>query len=162
MRFSTDTGSPEPFLGRLLYHIQDFAFDCEPRCNGFTSVVLNQVSLEIDERNRLISVWGYCPYPRWHLAKLEPPRSRAAAMIVASDRPQLAGVSVKVNADMDYPVSYDPATGWVVISSGVAPATSSSLSPEIVIQTDVNSELVALWLHPRFEGGLPDPTSMSK
>ena len=48
--------------GAVVYRNHEFSFDVEPApIRGFTSFLVNDLSLEVDDEGVLLSVWGLCP-----------------------------------------------------------------------------------------------------
>jgi hypothetical protein len=63
----------ERTTGFLVYWQDEYSFDVEPGAGvGFTSLLLNDLNLEMDEEARIVSVWGYCPCGHWKPRNLRP------------------------------------------------------------------------------------------
>jgi hypothetical protein len=133
----------------LIYRPEDFSFDVEPALGGFTSVVVNELSLEVDETGKLIKVWGYCPYPTWVKSTILPPRADLLEVFAISDERFLMGVSQSVNPDQRWPVLIDQQSGWVCLNSGSTTTSFAEVLPGAVLGLDDQQHLSAVYLRPR-------------
>jgi len=139
----------------LVYRADEYSFDVEPLpCGGFTSALINDVSLELDRDGRVISIWGLCPYSRWKIADLSPPHAEFGNVFAVSDTPLRPGVSVRVNESGYWPVLVDPSSGWVRMGSEVkaereaASNSSVKIIPGVIVEITRDGEFFALWLKP--------------
>jgi hypothetical protein len=140
---------PDRLSGRqVVYRPNDLSFDVEPPQAGFTSVVVNELSLEVDESGRVTSVWGYCPYPAWARSKVTPPHADFLEVFAVSSEQFLRGVSQSVNLDERWPVFVDQQSGWVSLDSGRPATQLAEVLPGAVLGLDDNQQLAALYLKP--------------
>lgn len=120
VRFRVAESSDQIPDAGLVYRADEYSFDVEPvPCGGFTSALINYVSLELDRDGRVIYIWGLCPYPGWKVADLSPPQAEFGKVFAVSDTPLERGVSVSVNESGYWPVLVDPSSGWVRLGSEV-------------------------------------------
>lgn len=97
----------------LVYRPVEYSFDMEPTpVKNFTSILVDDLNMEVDETGRVISIWGLCSHTRWTKAPLTPPSARTGALLVVSDRPLLRGVSVRLNHLKYLPTYVDWGSGW--------------------------------------------------
>jgi hypothetical protein len=136
MRFQIVKPTGQTAGSRLVYREKDYAFDIEPTVGGFTSVLVNDISLEVDESGRVVSVWGYCPYVSWITSELNPPVADAGDVIVQPKEPLHKGASVPVIENRRMPVLADPVSRWVYISSGRPPVLSIQVFRDVILQFD--------------------------
>ena len=81
----------------LVYRADEFSFDTEPApVAGFTSVLFNDLNLEVDGSGRIISVWGVCSYMTWKPASLAPPGADLGEAFVISEAPLRRGISMRI------------------------------------------------------------------
>src|SRR5438552_1910243 len=86
MRFRVDTSQNRRPNSLLLYRPEEYSFDTEPRSIGsFTSVLVDDLNLEIDEVGRILAIWGMCPHTRWMTAPLVPPKAEAGEVFFVPD-----------------------------------------------------------------------------
>jgi hypothetical protein len=135
----------------LVYIPHEYSFDTVPSPDGFTSVLINSVSLEIDESHRVVFVWGYCPHTAWVASSLEPPAAPPGALFVADDPHFLRGASVSVIPHVYLPVFNDPISGWIKIDGGLQPASAVRLFPGVIVELDARGQFSSLWLKPHVE-----------
>jgi hypothetical protein len=149
MRFRFGS-SPSRLTDRvLIYRPAEFSFDVEPELGGFTSVVVNELSLEIDEAGKIIKAWGYCPHLAWVKATIVPPRADLREVTVISDETFLRGVSQSVNADRRWPVLVDEKLGWVCLDSGNTATSFAEIFPGLALGLDEGQRLSAIYLKPK-------------
>jgi hypothetical protein len=80
MRFRTELAKAVATNSSLVYRPEEFSFDITPApLSGFTSVLLDDLNLEVDETGKVVSVWGLCPHTRWNDSLLTPQRQRMAS-----------------------------------------------------------------------------------
>jgi hypothetical protein len=138
----------------LIYRADECSFDTDPAPIGaFTSVLLDDLSLEIDACGRIISVWGLCPYTRWKRASLVRPREEVGDVFFMPDGPLVRGVSIQVNKSGYWPVYVDPSSGWVRVTGEFAAALAVNILPGVTVEITSQGDIAALWLKPKT---LPD------
>ena len=80
--------------GSLVYRRTEFSFDTVGRkCNGLSSILLNDLQLEVDESKRICAVLGLCPHTTWEEANVLPPNPKQGALVYGKDL--IPGVSVR-------------------------------------------------------------------
>jgi len=84
----------------VVYHPSEYSFDTVPKQNaGFTSILLDTLSLEVDATGKVISVWGLCPYTSWKEARLTPPNAQFAEVFFVGkarlEQEYLSGCTIK-------------------------------------------------------------------
>ena len=135
--------------GTLVYRPNDYSFAVEPVPDGGgRSVLIDDLSLEIDKTGRVITVWGMCPHTRWKVAVLNPPQSDLREVFFISDSPLTDGASVRFNKPW-WPVSVDSRSGWVCIAGGATPSSSVEVLPGVILDLTKDRQLSSLWLRPR-------------
>ena len=110
----------------LVYRRNEYSFDMEPPPNrNFTSVLVDDLNIELDDTGRVVSVWGGA-YTRWKDAPLRRPSAKVGAVSVNSDAPLARGVSVQVNQNKYLPTFFDRCSGWIKIEAKKEPALAIS------------------------------------
>src|SRR6185312_3647868 len=99
----------------------------------FTSILINDLNLEVDEAGRVIAVWGLCPHTRWTETRLIAPPTETGVLFAISDRPLLPGVSVRLDTAKYLPTYVDRSTGWVRVKGEPASAASVMVFPGVII-----------------------------
>lgn len=134
----------------LVYRPEDYSFDREPHNGtGFTSIMINDLQLEIDEEGKIIYVWGLCPLVKYKETNEVPKKYRVQSLVAALDKPPVPGVSYRLNEDTRWPIYINKKTGWVCIGN---PKTKDKQLIEFVpncVATMEGQELIAVWLHPK-------------
>ncbi len=70
----------------LVYRDEDYSFDREPHDGtGFTSIMINDLQLEIDEEGKIIYVWGLCPLIKYEKINEYPTRYKAGSLVALLD-----------------------------------------------------------------------------
>jgi hypothetical protein len=134
----------------LVYRPEEYSFDMVPAPRrNFTSVLVDDLSLEVDVSGKVISVWGMCPHTRWTEAALVPPMAEVGALFAISDRPFLPGVSVQVNPNKYLPTYVDRTSGWVQVKGESTPAASVRPFPGVIVEIGEQGQFCSLWLKPQ-------------
>ena len=146
MQFSVERGLEQRNLV-LLYRTQDYSFDIVPKPEGGgTSLLINDVHLEVGEDGRVLYVWGLCPHTTWSETRDQPPVSRRAVLRVNLSDDLPPGTSIRVN-DERWPVAVNHETGWVRLGE----ATVGDECVEFangMIACLASDCIVSLWLRP--------------
>lgn len=151
MRFSIHPAA-EICKGNLTYVSAEssFRFDA-PTCeDSYSSIVVNDLQLEIDHQGRVLYVWGYCPRVSWRKTSLRPPMSSPGCLVALIDPGHKPGISIRFTTDIAWPVFVDEKEGWVCL--GDARQSESEISIEFAQDSVAvlrGSELRAIWLRPR-------------
>ena len=134
--------------GQLVYRVEDFAFDTEKKakCNSITSVLINEIQLELDNEGYALFVWGLSPFPAWESTEIAPPRGRNGVLrMVGEDL--VPGVSIRVNKAERWKVWANQSEGYVCVGDPEHYGEAIQFAPG-AIAVLVQDHLVALWLKP--------------
>jgi len=124
----------------LVYRPEEYSFDMEPPpIENYTSILIDDLNLEVDETGRVISIWGMCPHTRWLEAALSPPLSKTGVLFVTPDRPLLRGVSMRLNSAKYLRTYVDRAAGWVRIKGEPTSAASVMVFPGVIVEIGVGA-----------------------
>jgi hypothetical protein len=149
-QFEIAYGVAQITSGTLVYRPEEYSFDMEPApAKSFTSILIDDLNMEVDEAGRVISIWGLCPHTRWTEAKLTLPSSQKGVVLAISDRPLLRGVSVRLNRVKYLPTYVDRDSGWVRIKATPLPAAAVEMFPGVIVEIDDHGQFSSLWLQPR-------------
>jgi len=159
MRFRIKQAAPATTNSVLVYRPHEYSFDVTPDPpGGFTSFLLDDLSLEVDAGGKIISVWGMCPHTRWVDAILVPPKADFGEVFVEIDAPLQRGVSPRLTpAGIYLPTAVDRSSGWVQIQGATNPASAVMIIPGVVFEIGAQGEFCSLWLRP--QGGISRVTS---
>jgi hypothetical protein len=136
----------DPVLGRgIVYRYDEYSFDTL-LSEGFTSVLINDLNVEMDASNCVVGVWGLCPHPRWIDRILTPPAAEKASLVVSSDRPFERGVSVRLNQGKNFPVYVDRNVGWVQVKGDLSPSAAVMIFPGLIFELTGDGRFSSLWL----------------
>lgn len=150
MQFRIDHSAHRASNSILVYRPEEYSFDVEPApSRSFTSVLVDDLNLEIDEAGKVVSVWGICPHTRWVEATLTPPEAAWGEIVFVPDAPLSRGISVRLNRGKYLPVQVDRNSGWVRVQGRGVPASSVKLLPGIIIEITEQAQFCSLWLGPQ-------------
>jgi hypothetical protein len=149
VRFNKGPSSHRLVNGALIYRPDEYSFDVEPVPAGFTSILVNDLSLEVDRSGRMVSVWGLCPHPGWERAHLLSPSADICDIFVVADTPLQGGVSQRLNPEQRWPVLADTESGWVCVRSSQTGRSNAAILPGAILELDDAGQLCAVWLKPQ-------------
>ena len=133
----------------LVYRADEFSFDTEPApVAGFTSILVNDLNLEVDDAGRVISVWGVCPHMQWKRASLTPPVADVGEAFVISEAPLKRGVSTRINPQNRWSALADPTSGWICIKSENVPDSATEILSGVILGTSQGGDFYSIWLRP--------------
>ena len=76
----------------LIYREEDYSFDTEPHMNnGFASIMINDVQLEIDEKGKITYIWGPCPLIQYTETNKIPKNYESGNLFLKLDKPPVPG-----------------------------------------------------------------------
>lgn len=139
--------SARPVGGTLIYRQDEYALATEPNQGAFTSLLVNDVHIELDEEGCALSVWGLCPHPSWIPRTLSPPSARKHRLRVTGAN-LVPGVGIRLNPGHYWSVFVDYTCGWLCLGDPDPLAGDAyQFAPEAVAVLK-GGHLVALWLQP--------------
>jgi hypothetical protein len=134
----------------LVYREEDYSFDIEPHeGTGFTSIMVNDLQLEIDDEGKIIYVWGLCPLIKYEETNEIPERYESNSLIALLDKPPVPGISYRLNEKERWPIYINKKKGWVCIGN---PKINGKQMIEFVpncVATLEDQEITAIWLKPK-------------
>lgn len=134
-----------PIEGRLVYRRSEQQVDTEPPTDeGFASLLVNDVQIELTDAGLLRHVWGYCPDSSWTRQSLDAPKAEVGCLAFRGNL--VPGVSRRLNAER-WPVGRDESTGWICIGDCTANFEAVAFAPGAIAML-ASGEIVALWLKP--------------
>jgi hypothetical protein len=134
----------------LVYRKEDYSFDTEPLDgSGFTSIMINDLQLEIDDEGRIIYVWGLCPLINHEETNEMPESYQSNSLVAVLASPPIPGISYRLNERDRWKIYINKKRGWVCIGN---PKTKNrqliEFAPNCIATMD-GQELIAIWLHPK-------------
>jgi len=132
---------------RLVYRSNEFSFDMMPVSDGFASVLLDDLNLEVDKLGRLISIWGMCPHTRWNKSDLEVPVCEWGTIFFIPHEPFLSGVSVALNEKKFLSTYIDVKSGWLMVKVSTPAEYAVKLSEQVIIEVCNGDKFCSLWLN---------------
>ncbi len=134
----------------LVYREEDYSFDVEPLDgSGDTSIMINELQLEIDHDGKIIYVWGYCPLIKCQETDEYPKKYQSQSLVAILDKPPILGISYRLNEKERWPIYINKKKGWVCIGDPkLLGEQSIEFVPNCVAVLD-KQEIVAIWLKPK-------------
>lgn len=82
----------------LIYREEDYSFDVEPLDeSGDTSIMINDLQLEIDHEGRIIYAWGLCPLVKYEETNDFPQNYEEKSLVAILNKPTIPGISYRLN-----------------------------------------------------------------
>jgi len=136
-------------IGNLVYYSDEFSLDTIGRNNcGYTSFLVNDIHLEVNESGVVCAVWGICPEIKWKKSSISLPSYSSGSLIVHEKL--CPGVSTRVNIDELYwDIEYDGETGWLLLREKKIQKYIDAVEflPNCIAALQ-DKRLVSLWLKP--------------
>lgn len=140
-----DDATPSP--GTLVYNAADFSFDTLGRVQeGESSLLLNDLQIELDEDGRLLFVWGLCPASAWSQIDAVVPTARPGVLRL-DGIPMTPGTSKRLNEESRWSVGVNSGAGWVCVGDPSASGDVIEFGPGAVAVL-ADGTLRSLWLRP--------------
>lgn len=134
----------------LVYREEDYSFDIEPHDgSGFTSIMINDLQLEIDDEGKIVYVWGLCPLIKYEETNETPESYESKSLVALLDKPPIPGISYRLNEKERWPIYINKKKGWVCIGN---PKINGKQMIEFVpncVAALEDQEITAIWLKPK-------------
>jgi len=134
----------------LVYREENYSFDIELHDgSGFTSIMINDLQLEIDDEGEIIYVWGLCPLIKHEETNEIPENYSSNCLVALLDKPPIPGVSYRLNDKERWPIYINKKKGWVCIGN---PKKKGRELVEFVpncVATLEDQKIIAIWLKPK-------------
>ncbi len=149
MRFFTQDSQQEQNFS-LVYRAEDYSFDVEPLDGtGDSSIMINDLQLEIDHEGKIMYVWGFCPLIEYQKTDQVPVEYKTCTLVALLDKPPTLDISYRLNENNRWPIYINKGKGWVCIGNPTIQGRNLiEFSPNCVATMD-REELIAVWLHPK-------------
>lgn len=133
----------------LIYRKEDYSIDIEEKQNkGFTSVLINDLQLEIDDTGKIIYVWGLCPIINFEKTDESPHDYKAGSLYFLLSKPLTPGISLRLNEENRWPLYVNTKKSWICLGDPEMEGIMIEFSPNC-IATIKENEVIAIWLHPK-------------
>ena len=137
--------------GKLVYIAEDYSFDTIYRSTpGATSILVNDIQIEISIDKLVVAIWGMCPHTTWKEGHVYKPTSMVGNLWF--DEELTPGISIRVTQPNEYwPVIFDPHSGWINIGNGLI---ENDFAVEFVKGCVVSlreGKVASLFLHPQIQ-----------
>ena len=136
----------------LVYRKDEYSFDIEPQDGSdHSSIMINELQLEIDHIGKISYVWGYCPLINYSETKEYPQNYCRNDLVVLLDEPPIPGVSHRLNKDKRWLIYINKKQGWVCIgTSEIGQNKLIEFAPNCIASFDKEMQFEAIWLKPRY------------
>lgn len=133
----------------LIYRTNESSFDTEPTVRWINyDIVINKLNLTVvDEDNKIVQVWGFCPYRAWLKSNFSNPEYSKGILKVMDDLEP--GFSYR-HTDDEWRIFVNIHTGWVCLGDPEKTGKGIEFVNNCVAIIDNNDELVSLWLKPTY------------
>ena len=115
---------------------------------SFTSILINDIQLEINELGEIMYVWGYCPLVAYEKTEEIPKKYESKRLAAILDETPIPGVSYRINDVKGWPLYINISEGWVCFGD---PKLLGDKRVEFfpnAIAILENQEIRTLWLKP--------------
>lgn len=130
----------------LTYDSNEYSFDIEPIVDEVNfDIVINKLNLTVVDENKVIQVWGFCPYGDWIKFDSEIISYKKGVLKVVDELEE--GFSYRLNNE-DLPVYVNIKTGWVCIGNPDKKGNAVEFITNCVAVINNDCELISLWLKP--------------
>ncbi len=102
--------------GPLIYRRNEYSFDTLQYCDsGITSILINELQLEIDLDGNILYVWGLCPIANYTETSITPKNVQTHGIKAIFNKEIVAGVSIKLNEIKRWPIYFHRDHGWICV-----------------------------------------------
>jgi hypothetical protein len=134
--------------GKLVYVPDDFSFDTVNRqVPGATSILVNDIQIEISIDHLAIGIWGMCPHTTWQQGSVPKPTSKIGRLWFEGELKP--GISIRATRPGKYwPTTFDPSSGWLHVGHDTLADDQAIEFVEGCIVDLRGGKIIGLRLHP--------------
>jgi hypothetical protein len=134
----------------LIDRPEDYSFEVTPVPEGgYTSVLLDDLNLELNAAGKVISIRGLCPHTRWKESVVTPPQAEFGEITFVPDSPLARSISVPLNKEKYLTTLFDKTSGWVHIVRDGSVALNIKILDGVIFGLTEQGNLCGLWLKPQ-------------
>ena len=134
----------------LVYREEEYSFKTELHDDiGITSIMVNDLQLEIDDEGKIIYVWGFCPLIKYEETNETPKNFESNSLVALLDKLPIPGISYRLNENDRWPIYINKMKGWVCIGN---PKVFGDQRIEFVsdcVAVLDKLEMITIWLKPK-------------
>ena len=134
---------------RLVYRESEHSFGVTPwQGGGVSSVLVNDINLEVDEDGLVLFPWGLCPRATWMSTILEVPSGPRRRLMIRAGAPTIPGTSRRLTPGERWPVYLSAQGPWICVGQP-QPHDGQvviEFSPGAMAVLDDGAQLEALWM----------------
>lgn len=134
----------------VVFRPEEHSIDAVPAPGkGITSVLVNDMNLELDQRGRVLYAWGYCPIVNASSTSMRPRRSKVGSLVAFLRGDVVPGISERLNPSERWPIFVNEEAGWICLGEpeDLVGALWVEFAPATVAMI-VRQRLRALWVRP--------------
>jgi hypothetical protein len=132
----------------LIYRPEEYSFDSVPRpVDCVSSVLVNDLELELSDEGAVICVTGLCPHPGWQVRHLKSPAASRRTLFVAEEN-WTPGISKRLTGIQEWPMFVDYDAGCICVGKSDLLVGGVEFAPGSIAVLE-SQKLVAIWLRPR-------------
>ena len=103
---------------KLVFRSEEQSFDIEHHSGqGFTSILINYINIEVTEEGHLSYVWGVCPLENAIETTKKPENIVQKGLVFKPHKELVPGISIKINEDDFWQPFINHNDGWVCIGN---------------------------------------------
>lgn len=101
----------------IIYDSAEYSIRSEPRpMMGFTSLLVNDLNIELNEAGQFVYIWGLCPLHSAIPKDISFPEPQKKNLFYVADKPLISGVSERINPGNRWPIYFDKNNSLVCFS----------------------------------------------
>jgi len=145
----------------LIYNDYQFLTDPDIETTGYGAITVNYLELQLDEDGRIVFLFGYEPLALYEEIASFPQSYETKDLVAVLDNerspdtfPGNPTYSLVKNSDwpnsLEWLIYINKKMGWVCVGDPtITGRRMIEFAPDCVAALDDNSEMVAIWLHPK-------------
>lgn len=135
----------------LVYLKSEHSFEIENyHETGSTSILINDLHLEIDEEGTVISLWGFCPLVLYQDTLESPQNYKKNQLKIVLNEKLVPGISYRFN-EKRWPIHFNQKDGWICIGDiSFDEKNLVEFVSNCIGVINKQKKLTAIWLAPRF------------
>lgn len=127
------------------YRKDEYSFDTLSPLESNSPLLINDLNLVISRDNRLLGVYGFCPYTSWKASCLGVPESRKHDLFVEESDLLESGVSYRIN-ESEWTVHFDENLSFVCVGCPESEGTAIEFASGAILVLSPKKEALSLWI----------------
>ena len=104
-------------VAHIIYDEESYSFDAQEseKNKDFTSYLINDLNLAVNQQGVIVSVWGFSPHTQWIEKDIHPNKPTLGIIRIENESELTPGISKRINSSERWKVYVNNSRSWICI-----------------------------------------------